>query len=384
MIGDAIRLARERAGSARVEVIVIDSGMSEVARGRMRAAAPDVMIERIGAGSSEARHEGMMASRGRIVATIDAHVVMSEGWADALLAAYRDRPEMARGVACALCGGIDYDRRTMRWSEIAGAGAAYHRGARIAYLVEARGRFERRCLVGKWCDRAEPGERIGCVMGAFYAMRRDWYEEIGRPWRLNKSWGCDEEIVSIASYLAGGAAWLLPESVRVWHAFDLPDNKYDAQCLLQVRRNRANLMMYFPFTAEEREQMRIWAWNYVPADPMSGEQRAFAEMWAGRREALEAYLRERCDGWPVPKDAAAGREDGGAPREEEDEAERFRDDLARIVSRRRDAPQRLAARSVDVCDRCGAEDSFRVVGSDGRVSRLRCGVCGRTATRVRR
>jgi transcription elongation factor Elf1 len=44
-------------------------------------------------------------------------------------------------------------------------------------------------------------------------------------------------------------------------------------------------------------------------------------------------------------------------------------------------PQRLY-RTVDVCDSCGARDSFRATGRRGNVTYLKCAECGRRATRL--
>ena len=44
-------------------------------------------------------------------------------------------------------------------------------------------------------------------------------------------------------------------------------------------------------------------------------------------------------------------------------------------------PQRLY-KCADVCDTCGAVDSFRVVGRWRNVTYLRCASCGRRATRI--
>lgn len=47
----------------------------------------------------------------------------------------------------------------------------------------------------------------------------------------------------------------------------------------------------------------------------------------------------------------------------------------------REAPQRLY-RVVDVCDRCGGENTFRVTACRRGVWYLRCATCGRRATRI--
>ena len=52
-----------------------------------------------------------------------------------------------------------------------------------------------------------------------------------------------------------------------------------------------------------------------------------------------------------------------------------------MKTKKRMAPQRLAAKA-DVCDCCGAVDSFRVTGRVRGVAYLRCAECGRRATRM--
>lgn len=73
-------------------------------------------------------------------------------------------------------------------------------GARIVYRAKDGRAYT--ALAGKWSRETEPGPR-GCVMGGCYAFRRDWYYEVGQPLAALPGWGCDEETLSIASWMSG-------------------------------------------------------------------------------------------------------------------------------------------------------------------------------------
>lgn len=73
-------------------------------------------------------------------------------------------------------------------------------GARIVY--KAQDGREKHALSAKWSKQTEVGKR-GAVMGACYAFRRDWYMGMGRPLAALQGWGCDEEILSICSWISG-------------------------------------------------------------------------------------------------------------------------------------------------------------------------------------
>jgi hypothetical protein len=84
-------------------------------------------------------------------------------------------------------------------------GRARHTTARgFLGLTKAKDADEPQSFVGKWRKSDAVGQ-IPCVMGACYGITRDWYMNgLRRPWQYGTGWGCDEELISAATWLRGG------------------------------------------------------------------------------------------------------------------------------------------------------------------------------------
>jgi len=138
-------------------------------------------------GPARTRHRGIVAADGAdIICIIDAHMRFD---CDVLRAMAR-HVRAHGGLSTALCHhNADCDL----------TGSSYA-GARIVY--RAKDGKSQTALCGKWSKDTKPGKR-GCVMGACYTFRRDWYFQIGQPLAALPGWGCDEEALSIACWLSG-------------------------------------------------------------------------------------------------------------------------------------------------------------------------------------
>jgi SAM-dependent methyltransferase len=138
-------------------------------------------------GPGRTRNRGIEAASGAdVICVIDAHMRF-EGDVLARMARHVARsgglvcPMVHHNAECSMTG-------------------PHYAGARIVY--RAKDGNAQNALAGKWSRDLTPGPR-GCVMGACYVFRRDWYMLAGQPLAALPGWGCDEEALSIAAWLSG-------------------------------------------------------------------------------------------------------------------------------------------------------------------------------------
>lgn len=203
-----MRTARETAGVDIHRILVVDGG-----RAPEGIEAEHVHCLKTSRGVQAARHAGIQHAKTSLLVFTDAHMGFSDGWGREVCAFYR-YPQRAKTVACS----------QMRFIGADGAqpDSTLYRGCRMSWktIDSVNGRTDRKehnILVAKWGGGGQPGGKIGAIMGAFYAFRRAWYEDLACPWECGTSWGRDEEVISMASWLGGGDVRLLPESVTVSH-----------------------------------------------------------------------------------------------------------------------------------------------------------------------
>lgn len=68
-----------------------------------------------------------------------------------------------------------------------------------------------------WLKRPAGHDEIPCVMGACYLVARAWYLRLS-PHRFFRSWGAEEEALSVGTWLLGGFVFALPD-LKVGHYF---------------------------------------------------------------------------------------------------------------------------------------------------------------------
>jgi hypothetical protein len=363
MLGQTIVAAQQRAvGGPPIEIVVVDNGLNPGALpDECRRMVRVVAAEQYGTG--QARHAGMLASTAEVVLTIDAHVLLCDGWAEKLVAVFAQDPDRMQGVSCGHVGSL-----TPKFEPEGPCG--YH-GARLCWMDKSA---EPRPLAAKWIRQPlheRAGDRIGALMGACYAMSRSWYETMHHPWALMTSWGCDEESVSLATACLGGSLRMLPAGFDAWHRFGTAAVQYSRAELQQVWRNRRNLLHLFPFSEEEVEALSTFA-GYSAQVPMEffadQDFLEFRGAFADCRAALVEYLSTWCDGYvewvegrrtPVAKDRPAASRIAVIP------------------------PQRLAPVQHDRCKQCDGVDTFAVTHVEATMRRYRCKVCGKRAWRPR-
>jgi hypothetical protein len=201
-----------------------------------------VMSDTKGLGPQAMRDKGIELAAGSDVCIImDGHMRVKQGTLDTMAQFCLDNPTTVAGTRC-------HHSYKEDWTT-----APYH-GARIAWTAMGSA-TDRIAFAGKWRKETSTGQ-IPCVMGACYGFTRDWYYSLTRPWRLGTGWGCDEEILSAATWLRGGSVELLP--LNVWHQARNPKHvpyKMTPNQLRGVWANRTRILDMLPMSADERLEL---------------------------------------------------------------------------------------------------------------------------------
>lgn len=146
-----------------------------------------------GDGPGQTRHRGIeAASDADVIILADAHM----RFRGRVLNRMAKQVYEKGGLLCAKC----YHNDKCSWEGTTATGAPCYYGARIVW--RAQDGWQKDVLAGKWSHRTTPGP-VGCIMGAAYVFRRDWYYQVGQPLAALPGWGSDEEILSIAAWMSG-------------------------------------------------------------------------------------------------------------------------------------------------------------------------------------
>lgn len=198
-------------------------------------------------GPGRTRHRGIEAAAdAEVIVIVDSHMRFAKGALSAL-ASYAAKNG---GVCCA---------QTFHNERCAFEGDPYA-GARIVYRAKDGRAYT--ALAGKWARDHKPGPR-GCVMGGCYAFRRDWYYEVGQPLAMLPGWGCDEEALSIASWLSGATPRCLPVQVAHLYRPRPPWHVMSAE-YAAVYAGRMALIHAVVTEASARHELEGWTRSGVP------------------------------------------------------------------------------------------------------------------------
>lgn len=220
----------------------------ESAKQAVCAGAKIITVEDTSAqGPGRTRHRGIEAATdAEVIVIVDSHMRF-KGHALAELAA---NAAGGGGVVCAL---------TYHNERCAFDGKPYA-GARIVYRAKDGRTFT--ALAGKWGRGNEPGP-CGCVMGGCYAFRRDWYYEVGQPLSMLPGWGCDEEALSIASWMSGKTPRCIGAEVAHLYRPRPPWNVMSAE-YAAVYAGRMALIHAVCTEASARRELEEWTRAGVP------------------------------------------------------------------------------------------------------------------------
>ena len=203
-----------------------------------------VQSDNKGLGPQAMRDRGIgLAAGSDVVIVMDGHMRTQKGTLDAMAEWVHANPT---SVAVAQC----HHSYTEDWT-----GQPYS-GASFAWKDQGKDANEPQAFTAKWRKDHATGQ-IPCVMGACYAFSRAWYMDgLRRPWQYGTGWGCDEELISAATWLMGGRVDLLP--VSVWHQARKPGQvpyKITNQQLIGVWANRTRILDMLPMSADERNEL---------------------------------------------------------------------------------------------------------------------------------
>ena len=244
------------------------------------------------------RHRGIVAAEGAdVIVIIDAHMRFQGDALKRIISAARESGSLL----------VPFCHHNEQTSFSANKGH-YYAGGRIVY--RARDGREHKPLDAKWARSDEPGRR-GCVMGACYAFRRDWYMGVaGQPLSILLGWGCDEQALSMAAWMTGRKIEVIGEHVAHRYRERAPW-PFDAhkECR-RVDQNRAALVYCFASHAGDRRDLLSWG-NLADPGPDNGPRDRLRLAMLAAPKSWRQWREQVCE-----PDELDGRQTAPAPSEE--------------------------------------------------------------------
>lgn len=212
-IANTVASIRATAGGAPEVVIVDDASARPVP-----PLSPVVIRNSRRCGVGPSRHVGVLSSSGRMILIVDSHMRFTPGWYEALVTRLTGRDDT---LICCTCLGLDANNMDPDKPK-----AVYHGGTINVLGPDRNARNGRTQVLEAVWERGpapEDDAEIPCCLGACYAMHRDWFLKIA-PLHNLRSYGEDELMLSVKSWLAGGSV-RLHKGVRIGHRFRLDKEK---------------------------------------------------------------------------------------------------------------------------------------------------------------
>ena len=203
-----------------------------------------VMSDTKGYGPQSMRDKGIgLSTSSDVVIVMDGHMRVKAGTLDAMAEHCAQNPQTVATTYC-------HHSYKQDWTSKPYAGAS------IEWTSQGKDANEPQAFTAKWRTERTTGQ-IPCIMGACYGFTRDWYMDgLRRPWQFGTGWGCDEELLSAATWLRGGSVELL--DLAVWHQARkpglVPYRLTDAQ-LYGVWANRVRILDMMPMNEADRAEL---------------------------------------------------------------------------------------------------------------------------------
>lgn len=302
-------------------------------------------------GCGYARHVGIDSSTADVIIILDGHMILQKDWHRTIMSHHKTRKNH---LTCFRCEHLDQNGRK--------TGDPLESGAAIRYKSTEKHGLKY-ALTAKWnAEKPEKGQ-IPCVLGACYSFRRSWYNAIGKPLSILRAWGGDEEILSLATWVMGGKVYLQNAVAGHIYAAKNKGRIKTADEQDAIWANRYAIVDALPMPKMVRNDLRRW---------LASSNRLYAKIPQMNAETIElARVLEsgpRKFDWLVNNGIITGYE------EPADKS------YTPPMSPEGDKAQ-IIIRKADVCNRCGALDSF--VQTKGRsytasfgMSYARCSRCG--------
>ena len=174
---------------------------------------------RIGVGP--ARTLGAIHANGEYLLTVDAHMRFTPGWYEAAMDRIT-KPENRKVLNCAMCLGLDETNMDVNNPRGRYYGATWNFAGPDANAKGKQQVFE--CIWGK---PVPDGAEIAACMGAAYFVHRRFFLTL-MPLRFLRSWGGDEQALSLKYWLAGDGIRFM-ETVKIGHKFRTLKNRVPFQ-----------------------------------------------------------------------------------------------------------------------------------------------------------
>jgi len=200
-------------------------------------------------GCGQARHSGIIDSKADVLILTDGHMRIADGIVAEIESHLKNH---RKDLLCCQTRAIDAAGQFTGQRTYTGAFLGYKTRCNLMPTIDYH------AVAGVWNPiDTKPGV-VGCIMGAMYAMRRAWYDQIGRPLHILDEWGGDEEALSLGTHLMGGRVCCLP--VICGHLFQAPrTNRTDAQDHVDRRiASRFAVLNAIPMEDREREELATW------------------------------------------------------------------------------------------------------------------------------
>jgi len=216
-IANTVTSIRETAPD--VEIVIVDDCSSTNRSFTGFYGVPNVKVvhNRHRCGSGPSRHIGALYASGEWLLHTDSHMVFYPGWYEVVsekLTCGGTTESIELGKQTVYCG-------TMIALDQSLANKGEYHGATLNLIGPDPGDDRKRQVFeANWLPPIITTGDIPCVMGACYLVSREWYLTLA-PHRHLRSWGKEEEILSVKTWLSGGRVSLLPE-LKVGHIFRGP------------------------------------------------------------------------------------------------------------------------------------------------------------------
>ncbi len=217
---------RDTAGDA-VEVVVVDDMSSTPVAVEDKDTI--VIHNRFRCGVGPSRHIGACRASCDWLLITDSHMRFAPGWLDAFeqrdlfcSELVNDNDLDLRTVYCGCC-------ITLNWQnmDLAQAKSRYYGAELNVYGTDRNVAGKMQVFEAVWIPKErwpEDEAAIPVVMGACYFVSQEWFLTLS-PCRYLKTWGQDETMLSVKSWLAGGAVRLL-RYVEIGHRFQVSEAEF--------------------------------------------------------------------------------------------------------------------------------------------------------------
>lgn len=245
-IYNTLHSIRETAGD-RPEVIVVSDSSSFQFQDNTKG-YDSLFLNAYRCGVGPSRTVGVQHATGDHVMIIDSHMRFKPGWYEEVMRRVDGREKT---IHCAVCAGLDSQNM-----DVNNPKGRYY-GAKLEIFgpdPNRPGAF--RVFEGTW-NKTPPEDdaELSCLMGACYVMPRKWFLHLDAL-RFLRSWGGDEQMLSIKSWMAGGDVRLM-RNVEIGHVFLRGEEKQPYKTPVGHIAHNKFFALYTLLTDDERAKTRM-------------------------------------------------------------------------------------------------------------------------------